>query len=295
MTQPVSSSQVGNSGRNKHALANRHQQRAARRKLFPEKLWDLVNKPDSGIRWSPDGKKIHVDRGQLEKFIGTKFRSHNFDSFIRQLHFYGFRKCGDSYHHDKFQRNQPDALLTMKRKYSNLNLQQTNTPSSSQQADPINITTNSIQSVESHVHQSPKPAHTTNRARLATSRPIPTSHHSLPSVGKKICTQLVPYIPANSQQNHNSLSLLPKYKTERVPNEISIYTFLDNSDSFSSFTNIPQSFLAKAYSENTSICISIPEALNDNKNVVWPKTLVLENCWNGMDNVLSAHFIYPTE
>lgn len=96
--------------------------RTVRRQLFPEKLWDLVNKPDSGIRWSPDGKRIEVERSQLEKFIGTKFRSHNFDSFIRQLHFYGFRKCGNSYHHDKFQRGQPDTLLTMKRKYSNLTL-----------------------------------------------------------------------------------------------------------------------------------------------------------------------------
>lgn len=96
--------------------------RTVRRQLFPEKLWDLVNKPSSGIQWSPDGKRIQVERTQLEKFIGTKFRSHNFDSFIRQLHFYGFRKCGNSYHHDKFQRGQPEALLTMKRKYSNLTM-----------------------------------------------------------------------------------------------------------------------------------------------------------------------------
>lgn len=96
--------------------------RSARRQLFPEKLWDLVNKPESGVQWSPDGKRIEVQRTELEKTIHTKFRSQNFDSFIRQLHFYGFRKCGNSYHHDKFQRGQPEALLTMKRKYSNLTL-----------------------------------------------------------------------------------------------------------------------------------------------------------------------------
>lgn len=94
-------------------------QRAVRRQLFPEKLWELVKRADSGIQWSPDGKRIEVDRKQLEKFIGTFFRSHNFDSFIRQLHFYGFRKCGNSYHHEKFQRDQPDALAGMRRKYSN--------------------------------------------------------------------------------------------------------------------------------------------------------------------------------
>lgn len=97
-------------------------QRIVRRQLFPEKLWDLVNKPASGIQWSPDGKRIEVERARLEKFIGTKFRSHNFDSFIRQLHFYGFRKCGNSYHHDKFQKGRPEALHLMKRKYSNLPL-----------------------------------------------------------------------------------------------------------------------------------------------------------------------------
>lgn len=98
-------------------MADKH--RTVRRQLFPEKLWELVNKPGSGIQWSPDGKRIEVDRKQLEKFIGTKFRSQNFDSFIRQLHFYGFRKCGNSYHHEKFQRGQPEALLAMRRKYSN--------------------------------------------------------------------------------------------------------------------------------------------------------------------------------
>lgn len=98
---------------------HRAQKRSVKRQLFPEKLWDLVNKPDSGIHWSEDGLSIELERSQLEKFIGTKFRSHKFDSFIRQLHFYGFRKNGNSYHHDKFQRGHPEALLTMKRKYSN--------------------------------------------------------------------------------------------------------------------------------------------------------------------------------
>lgn len=95
--------------------------RPTKRQLFPEKLWDLVNKPDSGIEWTEDGTKIEVERSQLEKLIGTKFRSKNFDSFIRQLHFYGFRKNGNYYQHDKFQRGQPEALKTMKRKYSHLN------------------------------------------------------------------------------------------------------------------------------------------------------------------------------
>lgn len=107
-----------------HPIAMAEKHRAVRRQLFPEKLWELVNKPASGIQWSPDGKRIEVERSQLEKFIGTKFRSQNFDSFIRQLHFYGFRKCGNSYHHEKFQRGRPEALLTMRRKYSNFTFNQ---------------------------------------------------------------------------------------------------------------------------------------------------------------------------
>lgn len=93
-----------------------------KRQLFPEKLWELVNsQQNSGIRWSPtDSKCIEIERSKLERFLQTKFRSHNFDSFIRQLHFYGFKKCGNSYYHDKFQRDQPDGIHTMKRKYSSL-------------------------------------------------------------------------------------------------------------------------------------------------------------------------------
>lgn len=91
---------------------------ASRRQLFPEKLWDLVNEPGSGIKWSPEGTKIEVERSKLEKFISRKFRSQNFNSFIRQLHFYGFKKCGNSYYHESFQRGHPENLPFMKRKYS---------------------------------------------------------------------------------------------------------------------------------------------------------------------------------
>lgn len=94
----------------------------ARRQLFPEKLWELVDQPSSGIQWSSDGKRIEVNRTLLENYDGIKFRSHNFDSFIRQLHFYGFRKTGNSYYHDQFQKGKPEALLSMKRKYSNSSL-----------------------------------------------------------------------------------------------------------------------------------------------------------------------------
>lgn len=88
--------------------------------MFPEKLWDLVHKTDTGVHWSEDGTCVEVDRIKLEKCIGFKFRSKNFDSFIRQLHFYGFRKAGNSYYHEKFQQNRFHEVLSMKRKYSHM-------------------------------------------------------------------------------------------------------------------------------------------------------------------------------
>lgn len=101
-------------------MTNRSRQ--AKRLLFPAKLWDLVHKPESGVKWSEDGTCIEVERAQLEKSFGNMFRSRNFDSFIRQLHFYGFRKAGNSYLHEKFQRHRFNEVLTMKRKYSNMTL-----------------------------------------------------------------------------------------------------------------------------------------------------------------------------
>ena len=94
-----------------------------KRQLFPEKLWELVHDSTSGIQWSSDGKRIEIERSKLELYLlqhGTaKFRSNKYDSFIRQLHFYGFKKCGDSYQHELFQRATPLAHHLMKRKYSN--------------------------------------------------------------------------------------------------------------------------------------------------------------------------------
>lgn len=137
-------------------------QRTVRRQLFPEKLWDLVSKPASGIQWSADGKRIEVDKLELEKCLGTKFRLHKFDSFIRQLHLYGFKKCGNSYHHEKFQRGRPETLLTMKRKYSNqLARQQHQTSISSYYNSNSTSTTNG----------------TSNNS--SPSLPVPTSAHSL--------------------------------------------------------------------------------------------------------------------
>lgn len=154
-----------------------------KRQLFPEKLWQLVNKPNSGVTWAPDGRRIVVERSKLEQFPDTKFRSTNFDSFIRQLHFYGFRKCGNSYHHEKFQQGRPDQLLRMKRKYSN-SFHHSNIPNSRTNSQPtprqnaqsnnsINLPMSSSSSTSSSVLSSTSISTTMHSS--STTQPQPTN------------------------------------------------------------------------------------------------------------------------
>lgn len=234
-----------------------------RRQLFPEKLWDLVNKPTSGIKWSPDGKRIEVERSQLEKFLQTKlcdrnfqgsqqtkFRSHNFDSFIRQLHFYGFKKSGNSYHHDKFQRGQPEALHTMKRKYSNISI-------------PI--------SSNSEYH------------RISKLKETMQPTQSLMPISNSMMTK--------TQTLATKTTILDSSDSGR--NEVTMYTLKPTGSSEDLAFDSVREDKVKATSDERSIRIAIPANMNDNtgKNV-WPKTLVLDNYWNGNQNILSAYFIY---
>jgi hypothetical protein len=287
-----------------------------KRQLFPAKLWDLVNnQPTSGIHWSKNGKRIEIDRGQLQRFLqaslldrstyqnadspscgNTKFRSHNFDSFIRQLHFYGFKKAGNSYFHEKFQRDRPEALCTMKRKYSPTQQEGNHqTISTMLPHQAINVarqlphasasSDNSLSASNKQVITEMETDQTTS-SNGATSSASPSSSSTL--------SQLSPSSPAplGTQAAAETSSMLNKQSQDSVAcptSTIKIYTIdsLACGDGQLSFTNVRETSV-KAVIDKKSVKISLPDLMMSNQpNDIWPKTLVLEN-----QNILSAYFIY---
>lgn len=84
------------------------------------------------VTWGRGGKSVVIDFSSLENYLLTDesiFRTKNISSFVRQLHLYGFQKCGNisislestdvpvfnEYEHNLFLKNRPDLLTQIYR------------------------------------------------------------------------------------------------------------------------------------------------------------------------------------
>ncbi len=89
---------------------------------FLQKLKTIASRVDSNIAdWAEDGKSYVVkDNDQFEIVLKQHFKG-SLQTFIRQLHFYGFRKLdvqngGWSFTHKNFRKDAPHLLLEIKRR-----------------------------------------------------------------------------------------------------------------------------------------------------------------------------------
>lgn len=90
---------------------------------FLQKLFQIVTNEAPYCKWNKDGDTIIVltpDKFSAE-VLPKYFKSNNFSSFVRQLHFYGFRKTDKDknsweFQHSKFLRGQPKLLSEITRK-----------------------------------------------------------------------------------------------------------------------------------------------------------------------------------
>lgn len=99
------------------------------KKLFPQKLWDLINDDRYSfcLRWSEDGQLVYLNRDEFEesylKTAENQFHTQKAISFVRQMNMYGFRKVDDCYYeNDNFKRDCEHLLKNMIRKHPNKNV-----------------------------------------------------------------------------------------------------------------------------------------------------------------------------
>lgn len=89
---------------------------------FLRKLQEATSTVDPSVaHWSEDGKQFIVERSEaFEKYLGTFYKG-SLLTFIRQLHFYGFRKVdlkGEkwSFSHKSFRQDMPHMIYEIRRK-----------------------------------------------------------------------------------------------------------------------------------------------------------------------------------
>lgn len=135
MNDRFSTSSASSSSSSGGSITNNISQLAAEnnaknKKLFPKKLWDLINneKYYYCLRWSEDGQLVYLNRDEFEdsylKTAENQFHTQKAISFVRQMNMYGFRKVDDCYYeNDYFKRGCEHLLKNMIRKHPNKNQQ----------------------------------------------------------------------------------------------------------------------------------------------------------------------------
>mmetsp|Transcript_11671 Transcript_11671/g.17683 ORF Transcript_11671/g.17683 Transcript_11671/m.17683 type:complete len:414 (+) Transcript_11671:105-1346(+) len=95
--------------------------------VFVKKLFDMVEGSSDVISWVAEGTAFEVkDPKRLEsEVLPVFFRHCRFQSLVRQLNFYAFKKVSKErsswvYSHEYFRRDRPDLLDRMRRKTNNL-------------------------------------------------------------------------------------------------------------------------------------------------------------------------------
>merc|ERR1711871_572343 len=90
-----------------------------------QKLCRIVNTSSPVCKWNHAGDTIIISSPDemSEKVLSKYFKSSNFHSFVRQLHFYGFRKTDKDktsweFRHQYFQRDREDLLTKIARRTS---------------------------------------------------------------------------------------------------------------------------------------------------------------------------------
>lgn len=95
--------------------------------LFPTKLWRVVNNAENcAVIWNSRGNGIVVREDLIESQVMSLdgFKATNFWSFMRQLHYYGFKKSKrwsrdkpniHHFTHPNFIRNHPELLALVRR------------------------------------------------------------------------------------------------------------------------------------------------------------------------------------
>jgi len=95
------------------------------RKLFVDKVFELVNDPSMSdvIRWSEDGSSFVISNEEklVNQVFPELFKHNSMDSFIRQLHHYGFKKNTKDknsleFSNSMFVRGRPELISSIKRK-----------------------------------------------------------------------------------------------------------------------------------------------------------------------------------